>query len=390
MSTTMLCAVLHGVRDLRLEERPVPEPGPDEVLVRISRVGVCGSDVHYYTHGRIGGYVVREPMILGHESAGTVVARGRNVTRFSEGHRVTMEPGFTCRKCFYCRSGHYNLCPAVTFMATPPVDGALCEYVAWPEDFVFPLPDDLTLDEGAMMEPLSVGLWAAARGGVRPGDSVAIWGCGPIGLLTLQACKVAGATTLIGVDLEEYRLERARRLGATHTFNDSDGTALDALRRVCAGLRGFGPDHSGVDVAFETAGSVATTRNALAAARPGGVAVLVGDRHSRDVPVREPVSSCAGADARETSRCGLSDHPALSAGGCGAGSALCRRAQIRGAEGDGRRGRLGAQRTTGRMSSVALPVRIAGGTSSVSAWMSNRLCAVQAVERWPNTPGLAI
>jgi len=276
MSTTMLCAVLHGVRDLRLEERPVPEPGPDEVLVRISRVGVCGSDVHYYTHGRIGGYVVREPMILGHESAGTVVARGRNVTRFSEGHRVTMEPGFTCRKCFYCRSGHYNLCPAVTFMATPPVDGALCEYVAWPEDSVFPLPDDLTLDEGAMMEPLSVGLWAAARGGVRPGDSVAIWGCGPIGLLTLQACKVAGATTLIGVDLEEYRLERARRLGATHTFNDSDGTALDALRRVCAGLRGFGPEYSGVDVAFETAGSVATTRNALAAARPGGVAVLVG------------------------------------------------------------------------------------------------------------------
>ncbi len=272
----MACAVLHGVRDLRIEERPIPKPGPDEVLVRIARVGVCGSDVHYYTRGRIGDYVVRAPMILGHESAGTVVSVGREVKGFAEGDRVTIEPGYTCRKCFYCKSGHYNLCPDVTFMATPPVDGAFCEYVAWPADFCFALPDTLTFAEGAMMEPLSVGLWAAERGSVQPGDAVAIFGCGPIGLLTMQACRVAGATTIIGVDLEDYRLEQATHLGATHVFNDSDGDALAAIRQACAGLRGFGSKYSGVDVAFETAGSVPTTRNALAATRPGGVAVLVG------------------------------------------------------------------------------------------------------------------
>ena len=276
MGKTMLCAVMYGVGDVRLEERVVPEAKPDEVLVRLKRVGVCGSDVHYFTHGRIGGFVVREPMILGHECAGMVEAVGSAVRRFKAGDRVTIEPGYTCRTCYYCRTGHYNLCPDVVFMATPPVDGSFCEYVAWPEDFVFPLPDKMSFDEGAMMEPLSVALWAVERGQVRPGDAVAIFGSGPIGLLTLQAAKAAGATTVIAVDIEGYRLEHARRLGATHTIDDSDGKALEQVRAITSGHRGFGADHSGVDVAFETAGAKPTTRGALAATRPGGVAVLVG------------------------------------------------------------------------------------------------------------------
>ncbi len=276
MTETMLCAVLHGVRDVRLERRPVPVPQAGEVLVRLRRVGVCGSDVHYYTHGRIGDFVVRQPLILGHECAGEIVACGEGVGHLQPGQRVAIEPGHTCRRCFYCKTGRYNLCPQVIFMATPPIDGAFCTYVAWPEDYVFPLPEGMSFEEGAMMEPLAVGLWAVERGGVKPGDSVAVFGCGPIGLLTLQAAKAAGATTLIAVDIEDFRLGHALRLGATQAFNDGDGSALAKIRALCAERTGFAPQDAGVDVAFETAGTLVTTRNTLAAVRPGGVAVLVG------------------------------------------------------------------------------------------------------------------
>jgi L-iditol 2-dehydrogenase len=161
-------------------------------------------------------------------------------------------------------------------MATPPIDGALCDYVTWPADFCYHLPDSMTDEEGAMMEPLSVGLWAVERGGVEPADMVAIFGSGPIGLLTLQAAGVAGASSRIAVDIEPFRLQHASRLGATHTFDDRDGDALERIIDLAAERSGFAPDHAGVDVAFETAGAVPTTRNALAAVRPGGVAVLVG------------------------------------------------------------------------------------------------------------------
>jgi L-iditol 2-dehydrogenase len=276
MTEMMKCAVLYGIEDLRIEERTVPSPGPGEVLVQVQRVGVCGSDVHYYKQGRIGDYVVREPMILGHESAGTIAAVGKGVERHRAGDRVAVEPGHTCGTCAYCRSGHYNLCPDVVFMATPPVDGAMAEYVVWPESFVYALPDSLSFEQGAMMEPLAVGLWAVERGQVRPGASVAIFGCGPIGLLTLQAARVAGAATLICVDIEPSRLQRAMQLGATLTIDARQDDAVQEIRRLAAGMSGMPEAHSGVDVAFETAGSVVTTRNALAATRPGGVAVLTG------------------------------------------------------------------------------------------------------------------
>jgi L-iditol 2-dehydrogenase len=277
MNDTMLCAVLHGVRDVRLEQRPVPTPQPHEALVRITRVGVCGSDMHYFTQGRIGDHVVRAPMVLGHESAGVVAALGSAVSGLAVGDRVTIEPGYTCRQCRYCKSGHYNLCPHVTFMATPPIDGAFCEYVTWPADFIYRLPDSLSDEAGAMMEPLSVGLWAAQRGAVQPGDTVAVFGAGPIGLLTLQACRAAGATTLIAVDIEDSRLQHALRLGATHFINDRDRRAVERIREIVAGADSTLPlAYRGVDIAFETAGALPTTRNTLAVTRPGGVAVLVG------------------------------------------------------------------------------------------------------------------
>lgn len=276
MAATMTAAVMHGIRDVRLEPRAVPSPRPHEVLVQVATVGVCASDVHYFTHGRIGDFVVRQPLILGHEAAGVVVAVGADCRRLQVGQRVTMEPGWTCGRCSYCKSGRYNLCPDVVFMATPPVDGAFVEYVAWPESFTYPVPDDLSLAEAALMEPLSVGFWATSRGQVAAGDAVAVFGTGPIGCVTLMAARARGATMRIAVDLEPFRLELARQCGATHVINAREVDPVQAIRELLAPVQGFAPAHAGVDAAFETAGSVATCRMTLAAARPGGHAVLVG------------------------------------------------------------------------------------------------------------------
>ncbi|WP_309570272.1 NAD(P)-dependent alcohol dehydrogenase [Deinococcus sp.] len=269
-------SVLTGHRTLGWEQREVASPGPREVRVQVSRIGVCGSDVHYFTHGRIGNFIVEGPLVLGHEVSGVVDAVGEGVTRVKPGDRVALEPGVPCRRCTYCKTGAYNLCPDMTFMATPPVDGALSEYVVWPDDFVFPVPSSVSDDAAALLEPLAVGIWAARKGDVRPGHSVAVLGAGPIGCTTVMAAKAAGATTIIAVDLEDFRLDLARQVGATHTFNARSGDALAFIRELGAARDGMPLSHGGVDVAFETAGSLPTTRLTLAAPKPGGVAVLVG------------------------------------------------------------------------------------------------------------------
>jgi L-iditol 2-dehydrogenase len=272
----MKAAVMHGIGDIRMETRSDPKPGPHDAVVEIRRVGVCGSDIHYFTHGRIGNFVVKEPLILGHESAGVVREVGSAVTRFKPGDRVTVEPGYTCRRCHYCKAGRYNLCADVTFLATPPVDGAFCEAIVWPEDFLFSLPDEMSFEDGAMMEPLSVGLWAVKRGGVEPGHMVALLGAGTIGLMTLQAARIAGATTLIAVDVSPFRLKHAERLGATHLINASEEDPVERIRDITGDMTGSTGDRSGVDVAFETAGALVTTRAVMAATRPAGVVILVG------------------------------------------------------------------------------------------------------------------
>ncbi|MBZ9750165.1 NAD(P)-dependent alcohol dehydrogenase [Deinococcus sp. HMF7604] len=269
-------AVLSGPRTLGWTTRSVPAPGPREVRVRVRRIGVCGSDVHYYAHGRIGPFVVDGPLVLGHEVSGVVDAVGAGVTRVRPGDRVALEPGVPCRRCTYCQSGAYNLCPEMTFMATPPVDGALSEYVVWPDDYVYPVPETVSLDAAALLEPLAVGLWAARKGEVRPGSSVAVLGAGPIGCTTIMAAKAAGATTIIAVDLEDFRLDLARQVGATHTVNARREDALTLIRELGAARDHLPLSHGGVDIAFETAGSLPTTRLTLAAPKPGGVAVLVG------------------------------------------------------------------------------------------------------------------
>jgi L-iditol 2-dehydrogenase len=256
----MPAAVLRGRHDLVLDERPVPSPGPDEVLVQVTAVGVCGSDVHYYEHGRIGPYVVEQPLILGHEPAGVVTAVGDRVTRCHPGQRVSVEPGRPCFTCSLCRGGRYNLCPAMRFMATPPVDGALCEYVVVHEAQAHPVPDTISDDAAALMEPLSVAIWACRRGGVTVGSRVLVNGAGPIGLLCTQVAVACGATEVTVADVNPYRLDLAKRSGAT--------AVAEVPRMPLAGLD--------PDVLLECSGHPAATRAAVDVVAPAGRAVLVG------------------------------------------------------------------------------------------------------------------
>ena len=255
-------AVMHGTHDVRLEDVPVPEPGKDEVLVEIRAVGVCGSDVHYYEEGRIGSFVVEKPLILGHESMGTVVALGDNATKHEIGDRVTLEPGVPDGTCRECRAGRYNLCPNVRFFATPPIDGAFTNYVSINEDFAFSLPDGLSDNAGALMEPLSVGIWACKKGGVTAGDHVLVTGAGPIGLLAMQVAFAQGATEVTLTDVADERLEIARRLGATRALN----VAAEPLGE--AGIE--------ADVLIECSGNERALGDGIRCVRPAGVAVVVG------------------------------------------------------------------------------------------------------------------
>ena len=273
---SMLAVVMYGARDVRLERRSIPEIGPEEVLVKIAAVGVCGSDVHFYWDGRIGKRVVQKPMVLGHESAGTVVAVGEKVTTLQVGDRVALEPGIPCRRCSYCKSGHYNLCPNVAFMAAPHTDGAMREFVKTAADFTFKLPENMTFEDGTLVEPLSVGVYACRRGRVAPGDTAVILGAGTIGLMTLQAAKVYGAARRIVVDLQPDRLEMARRLGATHVVNPREQDVDKFIEELMPG---------GVDIVLEAVGAVPTIQMATRLVRKGGRIVFVGMPGVDEVPI---------------------------------------------------------------------------------------------------------
>ena len=264
----MKAAVLYRPFDVRIKEVPVPKPKANEVLVAMKAVGVCGSDVHYFKEGRIGSYVVKKPMILGHEAAGQIVKLGPKVKGLKVGDRVAIEPGVPCRRCEFCKTGKYNLCPDVVFYATPPYDGAYCEYQVAAADFVFKLPANVTYEMGAMIEPLAVGMHACNRGGVGPGDRVAVLGAGPIGLVSLQAAAARGAAQLIAVDIDANRLKLAKKLGATDVVNAATKDTVKEILRLTDGL--------GADVVLETAGTAATTQQTVACARNGGRIVLVG------------------------------------------------------------------------------------------------------------------
>lgn len=266
-------AIMYGTHDIRLEEVPIPEPGEREVLVEIEAVGVCGSDVHYYEEGRIGSFVVREPLILGHESMGTIIALGEGVTKHEVGERVTLEPGVPDGTCRECRAGRYNLCPNVRFFATPPIDGAFTNYVAIHEDFAFTLPDELSDNAGALMEPLSVGIWACRKARIESGDHVLVTGAGPIGLLAMQVALAQGATEVTITDLAPERLEMAKKTGATRVINVADEPLAEA------GVE--------VDALIECSGNEAALNDGIRCIRPAGIAVVVGmgPREEQSIPL---------------------------------------------------------------------------------------------------------
>ncbi|HBC27682.1 MAG TPA: alcohol dehydrogenase, partial [Ruminococcaceae bacterium] len=239
-----------GLNRMEIREIPMPAPKEKEILLKIEYVGICGSDVHYLEQGRIGDFVVDGDFILGHECAGTVVQTGRGVTSLNAGDRVALEPGCTCGKCEFCKSGKYNLCPDVRFLATPPYNGCLMDYITFPEDMAFRLPDKISTKEGALIEPLSVGMHAAKQGSVTLGSSVTILGAGCIGLVTLLSCRAFGATDLFVVDVLPKRLEYAKKLGATHVINALEEDPVQAIQDRTGG--------AGTDIVIETAGSAKT------------------------------------------------------------------------------------------------------------------------------------
>jgi L-iditol 2-dehydrogenase len=254
----MKVARLYGPGRLRVQDEPKPTPAPGEVLVRVRAVGVCGSDLHWFSGGGIGDAKLVRPLVLGHECAG--VTEG--------GIRVAVDPAIPCGKCEWCRQGHPNLCPDVRFAGHAPQDGTLREWIAWPEACLHPLPATISDAEGALLEPLGVALHAVDLAHLRVGMMVAVLGCGPIGLLIVQLARLSGASRIIATDLRAHRLQAAHMFGAHRTVLAEAGHELPEVLSDTVGR--------GVDVAFEVAGEQPAVDVAIAAACPGGKVVLAG------------------------------------------------------------------------------------------------------------------
>jgi L-iditol 2-dehydrogenase len=255
-------ALLTKPHEVAVASAVVPDPGPLQVLVEVAAVGVCGSDVHYYDHGRIADFVVREPLVLGHEASGTIRAVGAEVADRTPGQRVALEPQETCGRCRECLSGRYNLCPQVRFFATPPVHGAFAQYVVLDAIRAHPVPDELSDEAAALIEPLSVAVWAADKVGIRPGDRVLVVGAGPVGLLCADVARARGAAWVGVSDTNEHRLAVAADRGASQTVNALAGPVADQIEPV--------------EVILECSGATPAVQGAFSVAAPAARIVLVG------------------------------------------------------------------------------------------------------------------
>jgi D-xylulose reductase len=273
-----------GVLSLRDIELP-NEIGPDDVKIQIHTVGICGSDVHYYTHGAIGPFVLREPMVLGHEAAGTVVEIGANVKGFAIGDRVCMEPGIPDLSSRASKLGLYNVDPSVRFWATPPIHGILTPYAIHPAAFTYKLPANVSFAEGAMVEPFAIGMQAAARARIAPGDVAAVIGCGPIGIMVALAALAGGCSRVYIADFSAEKLAIAGTYQGIIPVNVGERSLADVLRSET--------DDWGADVVFEASGSARAYDTIFDLVRPGGALVMVG------LPVEKVPFDVSGAISKE-------------------------------------------------------------------------------------------
>ena len=284
----MKALVLEKVRELGLRDIDLPmEVGPDDVKIKINTVGICGSDVHYYTHGRIGSFVVNAPMVLGHEAAGIVVEAGAKVRGIKVGDRVCMEPGVPDLSSRASKLGLYNIDPSVKFWATPPVHGVLRPYAVHPAAFTYKLPDNVSFAEAAMVEPLAVGLWASVKAGIKPGDIAVVIGAGPIGIMTALAALAGGCSRVILSDLVDEKLAIARRYPGIST--------IDIKRENLTNAVSAATDGWGVDIMFEASGSPRAYDGIESLVRPGGCIIAIGMPIE---PAKIDISSFAAKEIR--------------------------------------------------------------------------------------------
>lgn len=282
----MKALVLEKKLDLGIREIEIPEVlGPNDVRVAIKNVGICGSDIHYYTHGAIGQFVVKAPMVLGHEASGVIVETGREVTGLKVGDRVCMEPGIPNRRSPAYKLGIYNLDPDVVFWATPPVHGCARPTVVHPADFTYKLPENVSLEEGALVEPLAIGVHAAKKAEIEPGDVAVVIGAGTIGLMATAAALAGGCSQVIVADVKQPKLEIAARLGAVTPVN----VATEDLNAVVRARTGGW----GADLIFEASGSAGAIGHLFDTLRPGGRVVCIG------MPVEPVPMDLVAAQAKE-------------------------------------------------------------------------------------------
>lgn len=296
--------VLNKINDVSFEDRPVPElKDPRYVKIQVKKTGICGSDVHYYTHGSIGPFVVKEPMVLGHESAGIIVEVGSEVTSLKVGDKVCMEPGIPSRYSDEYKSGHYNLCPHMAFAATPPYDGTLCRYYLLPEDFCVKLPENVSLEEGALVEPLSVGVHVSKQAGIVPGDIVVVFGAGPVGLLIASCALAFGASKVLSVDLFQSKLDLAKEIGITHTFIPTKGDTPQESASKIWDILGCKPN-----VAVDASGAEPSIQTAIQVLKEGGRYVQAG--MGRD-EITFPIADFCSKEltAKGSFRYGYGDYP---------------------------------------------------------------------------------
>ncbi len=260
---------MQGAMNLHYDVWPMPKAGPDQAVVAVEYVGVCGSDLHFFETGYIGPRMIEGKQVLGHEAAGVVVEVGGGVTNLRPGDKVALEPGEACGQCRYCKEGLYNLCPNMRFMSSNPYQGAMRKFLVHPAQLCFKLPQGVSTLEGALIEPLAVGLHAARQAGVTLGQTVAILGAGAIGLTTLLSVKAMGASKIIITDLCDNRLDIAKKLGADIAINSKQEDAVKRIMELTSG--------EGADIVFETAGSKVTASQTGALVRRSGTIMIVGN-----------------------------------------------------------------------------------------------------------------